>query len=236
MELRSVNSSISEQNCAVIGECLGAMNEELLVSAARAGDRSAFNELYTRHSWKVRQRVYSITKNREDAEDVIQEAALRAFLHLKSFEGRSSFSSWLTRIAINSALMTLRKKRRDEISIDQTCDQDDRSRPWEPCDNAETPEARYARCEREALLIRAIQRLPYIFREIIELQKSNEYSTLQIAQELGISLAAAKSRLMRARKTLRRFSEVPMNCGLRSNLTGESPKPLIRSRRATVHA
>src|ERR1700739_1083271 len=102
MELRSVNSSISEQNAAVTGQWLGAMNEELLVSAARAGDRSAFNELYTRHSWKVRQRVYGITKNREDAEDVIQEAALRAFLHLKSFEGRSSFSSWLSRIAINS--------------------------------------------------------------------------------------------------------------------------------------
>jgi RNA polymerase sigma-70 factor, ECF subfamily len=217
MEFESLNSSISEHNACIVGQCLSAMNEELLVSAARAGDRSAFNELYARNSKKIMQRIYGITKNREDAEDLLQEAALRAFLHLKSFEGRSSFSSWLTSIAINSALMALRKRRRGEVSFDQTCDDEDRSRSWDPCDDAETPEARYARCEREALLVKAIQRLPYMFREIIELQGSHEYSTMQIAEELGISLPAAKSRLMRARKTLRRFSKPPINCSLKSN-------------------
>jgi len=231
MEFNIVNSSISEQNACVIGQCLNGIDEELLVSAARSGDRSAFNELYVRHSRKVLHRVYGITRNLEDAEDVLQEAALRAFIHLKSFEGRSSFSSWLTRIAINSALMTLRKRRRVEISIEQTRDDESTSLRWEPCDDAETPEARYARCEREALLAGAIQRLPGIFREILELQESNEYSTMQIAGELGISLAAAKSRLMRARKKLRRFST---QRGLKSSSTGESPKPRIRSRVATV--
>jgi len=215
MEFNSLNSSISEQNQCVIGQCVKAMNDELLVSAARAGDTIAFNELYARHSRKVLPRIYRITKNREDAEDVLQEAALRAFLHINSFEGRSSFLSWLTRIAINSALMVLRKRRTAEISIEQMSDDEESSRPWEPCDHKETPEARYVRCEREALLMTAIQRLPFIFREIVELQQTDEYSTTQIAEELGISLSAAKSRLMRARKTLRRLSKTRVHSGLK---------------------
>lgn len=234
MGFNSLNSSISEQNACVIGQCLSAMNEDLLVSAARSGDRSAFSELYARHSRKMLQRICGITKNRDDAEDVMQEAALRAFLHLKSFEGRSSFSSWLTRIAINSALMALRKRRRAEISMDQRCDDEDSSPRWEPSDDAETPEARYARCESEALLLGAIQSLPSIFREILELQQSSEYSTMQIAEELGISVAAAKSRLMRARKTLRGLSKARTRSGLRSNSTTETVKPRIRSRGAVV--
>lgn len=219
MQFNSVNSSIEEQNACVIGQCLSAMDEELLVSAARSGNTSAFNELYERHSKKVFPRIYRITKNREDAEDVLQEAALRAFLHLESYEGRSSFLTWLTRIAINSALMALRKRRNNQISIEQMSDDEETSRPWEPCDDGETPEARYVRCEREALLMNAIQRLPHIFREIVELQRSDEYSTTQIAEELGISLSAAKSRLMRARKSLRRLSKARIHGNLKSNST-----------------
>lgn len=209
MAFNSVNRPISvnsERSYCVIGQRVKAMDDELLISAARLGDANAFSELYERHSRKVLPRVYRITKNREDAEDVLQDAALRAFLHIKGFEGRASFSTWLTTIATNSALMILRKKRGGEISIDQTSD--DNSRPWEYSDGAETPEARYAGCERDALLTGAIRRLPYIYREILELQRSDEYSTAQIAEQLGISPSAAKSRLMRARKTLRRAFQV----------------------------
>lgn len=235
MELILVNSSTTGQNGRVIGHCLRAMNEEVLVSAARAGDRDAFDELYLRHSTKILPRIYRMTRNREDAEDVLQEAALRAFLHLKSFEGRSSFSSWLTRIAVNSALMALRKKRRAQISVDQTYDDQGSSLPWEPCDAAETPEARYARCERDALLVGAIQRLPCIFREILELQLANEYSTMQIAAELGISLPAAKSRLMRARRTLRRLSKTRTHWERKSNSSNNSLTPLNRESRRRNH-
>jgi len=233
MEL-PVNSSTLEQNPCVIGQCLRAMNEQLLVSAAKSGDRMAFEELYVRHSSKILPRICRITKNLEDAEDVLQEAALRAFLHLRSFEGRSSFASWLTTIAINSALMALRKRRRAEISFEQTFDDENGSRRWELPDNSETPEARYARCERETLLAEKIQRLPDIFREILVLQESNEYSTMQLAEELGISLAAAKSRLMRARKSLRGLSKVRIHCGPNSKPAGESLKPRIRSGAATA--
>jgi RNA polymerase sigma-70 factor, ECF subfamily len=234
MEFNSANSSISEQSECVIGQCLNAMNEELLVSAAKSGDRIAFEELYVRHSSKILPRLCRITKNLEDAEDALQDAALRAFLHLKSFEGRSSFASWLTTIAVNSALMALRKRRRAEISIEQTSDDENSSRRWELPDHAESPEARYVRCEQETLLAEAIQRLPGIFREIVELQHSNEYSTMQLAGELGISLAAAKSRLMRARKTLQRFSSMRVNCGVKSKSISEPLRLRIRSTGAAV--
>ena len=200
-----VNTPIPDLNTIAIGECLSAWDDDLLVSAARAGDHSAFVELYKRHSRKVLPRIYRITKNREDAEDALQDAALRAFAHMKGFEGRSNFTSWLTRIAINSALMVLRKRRGGaEISIEQMFDDSDNHRAWEPSDRSETPEACYARRECEELLRNAIQRLPCIFRDALELHHSREYSTSQIAEELGISVAAAKTRLMRARRTMRR--------------------------------
>ena len=200
-----VNLPISNHNNVVIGECLSARDDDLLVSAARAGDRNAFVELYERHSRKVLPRIYRITKNREDAEDAFQDAVLKAFVHMKGFEGRSNFTSWLTRIAINSALMVLRKRRgAAEVSIEQMRDDSENLRAWEPPDHSETPEAHCARRESEELLRNAIQRLPCVFRDAVELRHSQEYSCSQIAEELGISSSAAKSRLMRARRTLGR--------------------------------
>ena len=187
------------------GECLSTSDDGLLVSAAKAGDRSAFVELYQRHSRKVLPRIYRITKNWEDAEDAFQDAVLRAFVHMKGFEGRSHFASWLTRIAINSALMVLRKRRREaEIFIEQICVDSGTLRAWEPPDHSETPEACCVRQEREELLRNAIQRLPCVLRDALELQHSREYSASQVAEELGISVPAAKSRLTRARRTMQR--------------------------------
>ena len=199
-----VNSPVPVRNNVVIAEALNTLDDDFLVSAARAGDSSAFVELYERHSRKVLPRIYRITKNREDAEDAFQDAVLRAFVHMKGFEGRSNFTSWLTRIATNSALMLLRKRRGGrEISIEQMGDDPENLRPWEPRDRGETPEDCCARQESEELLRATIQRLPCIFREAVELQHAREYSTGQIAEELGISVSAAKSRLMRARRTVR---------------------------------
>src|ERR1700691_2756103 len=98
---------------------LDEMPEDLLVSAAKAGDAVAFVELSKHHSNLVLRQAYRIVKNQQDAEDVLQESLIRAFLHLKEFEERCSFSSWLTRIAINFSLMTLRKRRGNiEISME----------------------------------------------------------------------------------------------------------------------
>jgi RNA polymerase sigma factor (sigma-70 family) len=182
------------------------MNEELLVAAARFGDRSAFMELCGRHSKRIWWKIHQITRNREDTEDAFQDALLRSFLNLKSFEGRASFSSWLTRIAINSALGILRKRRASELPIPLSFDNSENWMCWEIPDQSETPEDYCERREKEELLRSAILRLPSIFREVVELRHEREYSTPEIAEALGISVAAVKSRLSRARKAVQQIS------------------------------
>lgn len=180
------------------------MSDALLVSTAKSGDSDAFVELSKRHYRKVFQETYRITRNRQDAEDALQDSLLKAFCHLNNFQERASFSTWLTRIAINSALMILRKKRnRFEFSLDGTGDAGGKCERREPQSLAEDPENGYVRREREALLREAILRLPPSCREAVELWQAREYSAREIAQALGISVPAAKSRLSRARLTLR---------------------------------
>jgi RNA polymerase sigma-70 factor (ECF subfamily) len=180
------------------------MSDEVLVSTAKSGDTNAFVELSKRHSNRLLQTTYRITRNRHDAEDALQDSLLRAFIHLKSFQEKSSFSTWLTRIAINSALMILRKKRGcAEISIDGNDDSGEIYERWEPRSLTEDPENRFARSEREELLRNAILRLPPVVREAVELRQARDYSVREIAEALGISVPAVKSRLSRARLTLR---------------------------------
>ena len=193
----------SDQGCVTMSHSPKELSEERLVSAARSGDLSAFVALCELHSDRIRRKICQITRNWQDAEDVLQDSFMKAFIHLKNFEGRSSFSSWLTRIAINSALMILRKKRSLEIPIDHTCEDPEIHRTWEPRDLNEDPESSCVRREREELLREAVLRLPPIFRDVIQLQHAEGCSTNEIAQTLGISVAAAKSRLLRAKTVLR---------------------------------
>ncbi len=179
-------------------------SDAVLVSTAKSGDANAFVELSKRHSNRLLETTYRITRNRQDAEDALQDSLLKAFSHLKDFQERSSFSTWLTRIAINSALMILRKKRVCvEISIDGTDDPDGKYERWEARSLTEDPESRLAREEREELLRDAILRLPPVVREVVELRQARDYSAREIAQALGISIPAVKSRLSRAKSTLR---------------------------------
>jgi RNA polymerase sigma-70 factor, ECF subfamily len=179
-------------------------SDAVLVSTAKSGDANAFVELSKRHSNRLLETTYRITRNRQDAEDALQDSLLKAFSHLKDFQERSSFSTWLTRIAINSALMILRKKRVCvEISIDGTDDPDGKYERWEARSLTEDPESRLAREEREELLRDAILRLPPVVREVVELRQARDYSAREIAQALGISIPAVKSRLSRAKLTLR---------------------------------
>jgi RNA polymerase sigma-70 factor (ECF subfamily) len=199
-----MNLLVSAENTDVAEDGPMETSDAALVSTAKAGDANAFVELSKRHSNRLLQTTYRITRNRQDAEDALQDSLLKAFSHLKDFQEKSSFSTWLTRIAINSALMILRKKRGCfEISIDGTDDPGDKYEPWEARSLTEDPESRLAREEREELLRDAILRLPPVFREVVELRQAREYSTREIAQSLGISVPAVKSRLSRARLTLR---------------------------------
>jgi RNA polymerase sigma-70 factor (ECF subfamily) len=175
-----------------------------LVSTAKSGDANAFVELSKRHSNRVLLTTYRITRNWQDAEDALQDSLLKAFSHLNGFQEKSSFATWLTRIAINSALMILRKKRVCvEISIEASDDSGGQYERWETRSLTEDPESHLARKEREELLRDAILRLPRVCREVLELRQAREYSTREIAQALGISVPAVKSRLSRAKVTLR---------------------------------
>jgi RNA polymerase sigma-70 factor (ECF subfamily) len=178
-------------------------SDEMLVSRAKSGDTDAFVELSKRNAAKAFQAAYRVTRNRQDAEDALQDALLNAFTHLKNFEGRSTFSTWLTRIAINSALMILRKKRISaEISIGSSDDSAGNLQPWEPKSPGEDPESRYIRRERQKLLRQTIHQLPPVFREVIQLRHARECSGQEIAKSLGISAPAVKSRLARAKRAL----------------------------------
>jgi RNA polymerase sigma-70 factor (ECF subfamily) len=189
---------------AVIEYAAANMSEAALVSMAKLGDSDAFVELSKLHANRLLRTIYQITRNWHDAEDALQDATLRAFSHLEDFEGKSSFSTWLTRIAINSALMILRKKRGcNEIPFDGTDDSGDNYECWEPRCPAENPESRLARKEREESLKDAILQLPLLLREVVELRQARGYSIREVAQALGISVSAVKSRLSRARVTLR---------------------------------
>jgi RNA polymerase sigma-70 factor, ECF subfamily len=207
-----MNSLMSAlNNAAAMEDGPTEMSEAALVSMAKLGDSDAFVALSKLHSNRLLRTIYHITKNWHDAEDALQDATLRAFSHLKDFQEKSSFSTWLTRIAINSALMILRKKRGCyEIPFEGIDDSGENYERWEPRSPAENPESRLARTEREELLRDAILRLPQVLREAVELRQARGYSTREIAQALGISVPAVKSRLSRARVTLR-TALVPAN-------------------------
>jgi RNA polymerase sigma-70 factor (ECF subfamily) len=177
--------------------------EHDLIMAAKSGDRSAFGELWTRHSRSTFKMAYRITGNQNDAEDVVQDAWLRGYVHLNTFDGRSKFSTWLTRIAINSALGHLRRKRaRPETSMEIR--DGETWKHWESADESKNTEELYARHERIELLRSAISRLQPTLRNVVEIYQTNDRSLKETADLAGISVAATKSRLMRARRILRK--------------------------------
>jgi len=174
-----------------------------LVSAARAGCRTAFNELWKLYSPRVYGTIFKIVKNPQDTEDALQDAFLRAFLALETFEGRASFYTWLTRIAINSALGILRKRRcRPETSLDSVTRQDAKWTSEDFKDSAPDPECIFDQQQRREKLLQAIHKLPTNLREAVEELIAEDSSVKEIACRLNISQAAVKSRLYRARTRL----------------------------------
>ncbi len=180
-------------------------NEMALLADAQAGDSEAFNHLIKNNSRTVYQVAMKITRNHEDAEEVLQEALFKAYTNLGRFQGRSRFSTWLTRIAINEALMKLRKRRPGrEVSLDQAIETNDQSVvPREHEDPGVHPEKRYAQRELQEILSQAIDDLQPRCRAIFVLRELEELSTAEAARTLRVSVTAVKSRLRRARLQLR---------------------------------
>jgi RNA polymerase sigma factor (sigma-70 family) len=183
------------------------VTDERLVAAAKNGVTSAFDELCRRHARKMFRITNRITRNREDAEDAVQECFLSAFIHLRSFDGRARFSTWLTRIAFNAALMKLRKNRaRHEVPIEGPVETREARPEHRFPDPSLNPEERYAKSEREAMLRDAIAKLRPRIRKALEIYQLQERSLDEAAETLGISVTAAKARLFQARAALRRTS------------------------------
>ena len=181
------------------------MCEQGLVAAAKRGQSAAFEALCRPYARKLEQTAFRITRNREDAEDALQDALLNAFVHLRDFDGRSSFATWLTRIAINSALMILRKRRNSlETALSIGDEFGAEALSFQIADHAPDPEKRYAQFEKEKMLHTAIRRLRPKLRRTVEFQHLQERSIRETARTMSISIAATKGRLFHAKAVLRK--------------------------------
>lgn len=175
-----------------------------LIIRAKAGDDTAFTELLTRYERKIYRLAKNITQNDEDAEDVMQEAFLKAYSHLDSFQGNSKFYTWIVRIAVNESLMKLRKRKSDKlVSLDEQVDTGEDMVPREIAVWEDNPEAQYSQEELRGILDKSVESLAPIFRSVFVLRDIEDLSTEETAQALGISIPAVKSRLLRARLQLR---------------------------------
>jgi RNA polymerase sigma-70 factor, ECF subfamily len=203
---------------------VSAAPEMEIITAAQAGSTAAFDELQRLYSSRLFSVILRITKNREDAEDALQDTFMRAYVALGCFERRSSVYSWLTRIAINSALMILRRRRsRPEALPISPLEEGDGYPPLEIRDTAPNPEQLFALRQQNNFLLHAIGKLEPSLRGAIEIQLAGECSMKDIADSLNISVAAVKARLYRARVRLAKGISLHTRAKQRMppNLTGK---------------
>jgi RNA polymerase sigma-70 factor, ECF subfamily len=181
-----------------------AFDESALVERAKAGDMEAFSELVTHYDRRVFRMAKQITQNDDDAEDVLQETFLKAYTHLDNFQGNSKFYTWLVRIAVNEALMKLRKRRSDRtVPLDEPIDTGEDEMPREIAVWDGNPEESYSREELASILDQAVQSLKPAYRTVFILRDIEEMSIEETAEILNLSISAVKSRLLRARLQLR---------------------------------
>jgi RNA polymerase sigma-70 factor (ECF subfamily) len=194
--------------------------ESRLVRRAKDGDEAAFVELHRRHARLAASVIFRIMKNPEDTEDVLQETFVRALTHLHRFDGRSKFSTWLTRIAINTSLMQLRRRKsRPEYVLDRNYDGEAEIMP-DLADPGLDPEKSFLHNSALSEVRGAMQRLPLVLRETIALRCSEGMPVREIASTMGVSVAAAKSRLLRANQAVREILEADARAHLyRSSYT-----------------
>jgi len=199
------NGDSPEMATESIPVAVPVVDDELeLVAKARKGDAASFSVLLRRYEGKIFRLAMNITQNREDAEDVLQEAFLKAYEHLDQFQGNSRFYTWIVRIAVNQALMKLRKRRSDRaVSLDEQIDTGEDTvireiAAWDP-----DPEQQYSQAELNQILTGAIDDLEPIYRTVFTLRDVDGLSTEETAEALDLTIPAVKSRLLRARLQLR---------------------------------
>jgi RNA polymerase sigma-70 factor (ECF subfamily) len=215
---RQLLKTIDELGVTVVSAPDSGGDEEL-VAAAKGGDDLAFETIVKRHRQRILGLALRYTRSREDAEDVAQQTFQRAFIHLLGFEGRSSFSTWLTSIAINHALILLRKRRAlRELPLDDSSS-DEGARPaLQIADAGPDPEVSYLQGERARILCAAVAELSPGMQRAIELQELGELTTRETARHMGLSVSAVKTRLFRARRSLAKS----LRCRIGPNLSGRA--------------
>jgi RNA polymerase sigma-70 factor, ECF subfamily len=201
-----MSTFFSAQSAGPAVSDLRAWSESELIAAAKSGQRAPFGELCERHMKQVYCVTRRIVRNREDAEDAAQECFLNAFVHLKDFDGRSKFTTWLTRIAINAALMKLRKHRgAREVPMDEPNTSFESVAQREFRYDALDPEESCSLRERKRIVKSAISGLCPRARNVVELFHIQEHSIRETAQILGISTGAVKARMFHAKRALHRM-------------------------------
>jgi RNA polymerase sigma-70 factor (ECF subfamily) len=191
-------------NSTQSGAVAEASTDLALVHATKNGDMSAFERLVERYDTRLLRIAQNVTHNREDAQDAVQEAFLKAYQHLDGFREDSKFSTWLIRITVNQSLMKLRKQRSmREESLDEGYQGDESTLPREVADWSPSPEERYRSSELRGILIATLQELSPILRAVFVLRDMEGCSIVQTAEILGLSQTAVKARLWRARSQLR---------------------------------
>jgi RNA polymerase sigma-70 factor, ECF subfamily len=179
------------------------IEDDALVSMAQSGDNAAFTELVERHTPTCRRLAISILKNQEDAEDEVQNATWKAYQHISGFNQDAKFSTWFSRIVVNQCLMRLRKDKRAHFVHLEAGVPGEEIQTIELPDLAATPEQDLGGRQVHEVLTLEIKRIPPILREVFLMRDVEEIPTHEVAERLGISIAATKSRLLRARLELR---------------------------------
>lgn len=180
-----------------------AVEDDSLVKMCQAGDKPAFDELMQRHQTGVLKIALSIMRDRQDAEDEVQNAFWKAFEHINQFQRDSKFSTWLTRIVVNQCLMRLRQARRARFTYLDDAQPGEDTMPLELKDGRESPEEQLGHSQVAHVLDCEIRRTPPLLRNVFLLRDVEERPMPDVAASLGISVAAAKSRLLRARSELK---------------------------------
>ena len=207
--------------------------DEALVAEAVRGSSFAFEALFERYKQKMFHVALSRLQNTQDAEDAVQQTFQQAFVHLKSFQGQSRFSTWLTRIAINEALMLLRKRRPGHFSIEGHQTVDEESFTLEIKDRAATPEEEYGQLEIHNVLSGAIDELRPILKTVVNLSEIGELSTRKTAETLGVRVGTVKARTFRARRLLR--DKIAKRLGARADRAAVALFPRSQAARNTTY-
>ncbi len=219
------------QSICVLPDCNQAGSiDASLIAAAKCGDATAFEELISRHERRLHRVVQRITRNREDAEDAVQDSLLKAFVHLSEFRGGSGFSTWLTRIAINEALMNLRRNRRkNEVAVGEPRGAED-LHP-EIADLGLSPEDAYSLRELQQVLIDMVEGLKPTSRTVFQLRYLQQLSTNATASFMGLPVSTVKARLHRARLELRQVLEKRFRTQEKFSTVNEKKLSRCQSRR-----